>query len=181
MRAARNRQKPFIIWFTGLSGSGKSTLAGQLELLLHEKGFRTFLLDGDNVRLGLNGDLGLSPADRRENIRRVGEVAKLFLDAGITVLCAFITPYEEERRALKKKFGERIAIIHLTTPLELCRQRDPKGLYADWQKGRIKGLTGLDAPFEHSESTDVQLDTSTITADEGARSLFERLFGQPHC
>lgn len=143
------RQHPVILWFTGLSGSGKSTLADQVEQALHAAGYKTYLLDGDNIRHGLNSNIDFSEEGRRENIRRIGEVAKLFLDAGIIVLTAFISPFREDRdrvRALVKE-GEFIE-IHVDCPLEVCEQRDVKGLYARARKGEIPNFTGISSPFE---------------------------------
>jgi adenylyl-sulfate kinase len=175
MRADRKRQNPLLLWFTGLSGSGKSTVAGLLEMRLHEAGFHTFLLDGDNARSGLNRDLGLSAADRNENIRRIGEVAGLFLDAGIIPLCAFISPFQKERNALRKRFGRQFIEIHISTSLELCRERDPKGLYAQAGKGLLIGMTGLDAPYEPPEAPEITLDTAHTSPEESSRLLFTRI------
>jgi len=175
MRTHRKGQAPLLLWFTGLSGSGKSTVAGLLELSLHEAGFHTFLLDGDNIRSGLNRDLGLSPEDRRENIRRIGEVAGLFLDAGLVTLCAFISPCHTERDDLRKKFGDRFVEIHVNTPLAMCQARDPKGLYAQAKKGLLTGMTGMDAPYEPPDSPDITIDTSHLSPEACARTLFDRL------
>jgi len=175
MRADRKGQKPLLLWFTGLSGSGKSTLAGLLEMRLHEEGFHTFLLDGDNVRSGLNRDLGLSATDRNENIRRIGEVAGLFLDAGLITLCAFISPFQKERDALRKRFGRQFIEIHVSTPLDLCRERDPKGLYARSESGLLTGMTGVDAPYEAPESPEITLEASHDNPEENARQLFSRI------
>jgi len=175
MRAAQKGHPPLLLWFTGLSGSGKSTVAGLLEQRLHDEGIHTVLLDGDNVRAGLNRDLGLSPADRRENIRRIGEVAGLFVDAGLVTLCAFISPYRNEREALRERFGDRFLEIHVSTPLEVCRSRDPKGLYGKAQKGLLSGMTGLDAPYEPPDAPEMTIDTSRHTPEACARLLFDRL------
>ena len=148
-RIARNRQKPCILWFTGLSGSGKSTVANGVECRLFEMGCLTYLLDGDNVRHGLNRDLGFSDADRTENIRRIGEVSKLFVDAGAIVLTAFISPFLEDRervRALVEE-GEFIE-VYIDTPLEVCEKRDPKGLYRKARSGAIGDFTGISSPYE---------------------------------
>lgn len=175
MRAARTGHDPLLLWFTGLSGSGKSTVAGLLEMRLHEEGFHTFLLDGDNVRSGLTRDLGLSEADRRENIRRIGEVAGLFLDAGLITLCAFISPCRTERDALRKRFGSRFIEVHVSTPLEVCRNRDPKGLYARSTAGLLTGLTGVDAPYEPPLAPEIALDTTALTPEGCADAIFTRL------
>lgn len=175
MRAARKGQTPLLLWFTGLSGSGKSTVAGLVEERLHEAGFHTFLLDGDNVRSGLNRDLGLSFADRVENIRRIGEVAGLFLDAGLIPLCAFISPYRKEREALRARFKDRFVEIHLSPPLAVCQARDPKGLYAEADRGHLTGMTGVDAPYEPPLAPEIVLDTSRQSPDESARFVFDRI------
>ncbi|SCX93278.1 adenylyl-sulfate kinase [Desulfoluna spongiiphila] len=176
MRTAQKGHPPLLLWFTGLSGSGKSTVAGLLEQKLHDEGIHTALLDGDNVRAGLNRDLGLSPAHRRENIRRIGEVAGLFLEAGLVTLCAFISPSRQERDALRKTFGDRFVEIHVSTPLEVCMARDPKGLYAKAEKGLLSGMTGLDAPYEPPENPDLAIDTAPHPPEACARLLFDRLF-----
>lgn len=151
-RAAQGGQRPCVLWFTGLSGSGKSTLAGATEQILFRQGRRTYLLDGDNVRHGLNSDLGFSAADRFENIRRIGEVAKLFVDAGLIVLTAFISPYRSQRQLVRQLLepGEFIEIF-VDSPLAVCEQRDPKGLYRRARRGEIASFTGLDAPYEVPE------------------------------
>jgi len=148
-RANLNSQKPCIIWFTGLSGSGKSTIAGELEYELFQRGYRTYLLDGDNVRHALNRDLGFSDHDRKENIRRIGEVCKLFVDAGVIVLSAFISPFKEDRDGVRGLvgFGEFIEVF-VDTPLEVCEARDPKGLYKKARRGEIKEFSGIDSPYE---------------------------------
>ncbi len=160
-RAEAKGQRPAVIWFTGLSASGKSTLANALEHALFERGHHTFLLDGDNVRHGLNKDLDLSPEGRQENIRRIGEVAKLFADAGLIVVTAFISPYRSDRRMVREllKPGEFVE-VHVHAPLEVCEKRDPKGLYAKARAGEIKGFTGIDAPYEVPEHAELVIDTS---------------------
>jgi bifunctional enzyme CysN/CysC len=170
--AALKLQKPIIVWFTGLPGSGKSTIANALEMLLHQRGYHTFLLDGDNVRHGLNSDLGFTDADRVENIRRVGEVAKLMLEAGLIVICSFISPFRAERQSLRELVAPgEFAEVFVDTPLEECMRRDPKGLYAAARVGKIKNFTGLDSPYEPPEAPDVQ-----ITSEEGAAEAAERIF-----
>jgi bifunctional enzyme CysN/CysC len=175
-RTRLNGHRPAILWFTGLSGSGKSTIANILERELHAHGAHTYMLDGDNVRHGLNRDLGFTDADRVENIRRVGEVAKLFVDAGAIVLCSFISPFRAERNMVRELVarGEFIE-VHVDTPLEVCMQRDPKGLYARALEGKIKHFTGLDSPYEPPEAPEVVLDTSRATAEEAARLILEAL------
>jgi bifunctional enzyme CysN/CysC len=138
-----------VIWFTGLSGSGKSTLANALEVALHERGVHTYLLDGDNVRLGLNQDLGFSAQDRRENIRRIAEVARLMLDAGLVVMTAFISPFERDRDMARVLIGPQDFLeVYVSAPLEVCEQRDVKGLYKLARAGKISQMTGVDSPYE---------------------------------
>jgi adenylyl-sulfate kinase len=157
-RARRKGQKPCILWFTGLSGSGKSTIADALETRLAEMGYHTYLLDGDNIRHGLNKDLGFSDEDRTENIRRIGEAAKLFVDAGIIVLTAFISPFRSDRGMVREIVQENEFLeIYVDTPLEVCEERDPKGLYAKARRGEIKNFTGLDSPYEPPEAPEVHL------------------------
>lgn len=148
-RCKLNGQKPFVIWLTGLSGSGKSTLANALEFYLFEIGHRCYLLDGDNVRHGLNRDLGFDQPARIENIRRIGEVAKLLVDAGLIVITAFISPYREDRDMVRKMYEEgEFVEVYLDVPLEVCEQRDPKGLYKKAREGKIQDFTGIDSPYE---------------------------------
>lgn len=148
-RERLNGHKGRVIWFTGLSASGKSTLANALEMALHARGRRTYVLDGDNVRLGLNRDLGFAEADRVENIRRVAEVAKLMMDAGLIVMVAFISPFRQDREAARQSIGEdNFVEIHMSTPLEVCEARDPKGLYKKARRGEVLNMTGIDSPYE---------------------------------
>jgi adenylyl-sulfate kinase len=150
-RSTQKKQHPFILWFTGLSGSGKSTIAGAVERRLFDMGCHTYLLDGDNVRYGLNKDLGLSDGDRIENIRRIGEVSNLFIDAGLVVLTAFISPFRSDRRMVRDLVGDSEFIeVHVDTPLATCEKRDPKGLYQKARKGEIKNFTGIDSEYENS-------------------------------
>jgi bifunctional enzyme CysN/CysC len=165
-RAQLKKQRPCILWFTGLSGAGKSTIANRLEGKLAEIGRHTYLLDGDNVRLGLNKDLGFTAADRVENIRRVGEVAKLFVDAGLIVLCSFISPFREERAAVRRLVDDGQFIeIFVDAPLEICAARDPKGLYAKSRRGELPNFTGIDSPYERPENPEIVLDTTSVDAD----------------
>jgi bifunctional enzyme CysN/CysC len=159
-------QKPAVLWFTGLSGSGKSTIANLVERKLFAEGRHTYLLDGDNVRHGLNRDLGFTDADRVENIRRVGEVAKLFADSGLIVLVSFISPFRSERRMARDLLqpGEFIEVF-VDTPIELCMQRDPKGLYEKARAGQIKNFTGVDSPYEAPESAEIILRTAEQKAE----------------
>ncbi|HXS26535.1 MAG TPA: adenylyl-sulfate kinase, partial [Steroidobacteraceae bacterium] len=161
-----------ILWFTGLSGSGKSTIANLVEKELHSHGVHTYLLDGDNVRHGLNRDLGFTDADRVENIRRVGEVARLFVDAGLIVLCSFISPFRAERRMVRELVGEgEFVEIFVDTPIEECVRRDPKGLYARAQAGKIKNFTGIDSPYEVPEQAELVISTHDLSAEEAARRV----------
>ena len=174
VRMSQKRQTPRILWFTGLSGSGKSTVANALERLLFIAGRHTYLLDGDNVRHGLNRDLGFTDADRVENIRRVGEVAKLMLDAGLIVLVSFISPFRAERDMVRRMVGEEEFVeIFVDTPLAVCESRDPKGLYSRARAGEIKNFTGLDSPYEAPENPEVRLDTTNLSPEEAARLIIE--------
>ena len=163
-----------VIWFTGLSGSGKSTLANLLEHELHLKGLHTYVLDGDNLRSGLNKDLDFTESDRNENLRRIAEVAKLFVDAGIIVLAAFITPFEEDRRKIKQIIGEAdFDHIYVDCPLEVCEQRDVKGLYAKARAGEIKNFTGINSPFELPLENDLVIHSAVETQQESLAKLME--------
>jgi bifunctional enzyme CysN/CysC len=175
-RAHLKHQRPCIVWFTGLSASGKSTIAKRVEAHLHAAGHHTYMLDGDNVRHGLNNNLGFTDADRVENIRRVGEVAKLFVDAGLIVLCAFISPFRAERRMVRDLVAEGEFIeVFVDTPIEECRRRDPKGLYAKADQGTLKNFTGVDSPYEPPEHPDMVLRTREHRADELAGMVVEHL------
>jgi len=162
LRSERKGHKPFCIWLTGLSGSGKSTLANALEVALFDAGRHTYLLDGDNVRHGLNRDLGMSDEDRKENIRRVGEVARLMVDAGLVVITAFISPFQADRDEVRALFepGE-FHEVYVHAPLEKCEERDPKGLYKKARAGLIKDFTGIDSPYEAPLKPELALDTHT--------------------
>ncbi len=165
-----------ILWFTGLPGSGKSTIANIVERELHAQGAHTYLLDGDNVRHGLSRDLGFTDADRVENIRRVGEVAKLFVDAGMIVLCSFISPFRAERRMVRELMGEGEFIeVYVDTALDECIRRDPKGLYARAQAGNIKNFTGIDSPYEPPEAAEVVIRTDQHSAEEAAQRVIDEL------
>tara|TARA_B110000902_G_scaffold51142_1_gene58812 strand:- start:473 stop:1069 length:597 start_codon:yes stop_codon:yes gene_type:complete len=168
-RLKNNGHQAKVIWLVGLSGSGKSTLAGNIETVLHQKGYKTYLLDGDNVRLGLNNDLGFSSKDRTENIRRIAEVARLFNEAGIIVLSAFISPLESDRNQARELIGvENFIEIFVHCPLHICEKRDVKGLYAKARKGLIPNFTGIDAPFESPKQPDLTISTE---AEAPAASL----------
>jgi|TARA_B110000263_G_C15120574_1_gene424146 adenylylsulfate kinase len=151
-----------IIWFTGLSASGKSTIANALDLELNKRGLRTYILDGDNVRMRLNKDLGFSPESRKENIRRISEVAKLFADSGTIVMTAFISPYREDRKSAREVIGSDYVEVFVNTPVEECINRDPKGLYKKAIAGEIKGFTGIDAPYEEPLNPEINLKNLSI-------------------
>ena len=175
-REKLNGHKPAVLWFTGLSGSGKSTIANLVEHRLYERGVRTFLLDGDNVRHGLNRDLGFADADRVENIRRVGEVAKLFTEAGLIVLCSFISPFRAERRMIRELLPEgEFLEVFVDTPIEECMKRDPKGLYAKAVKGEIANFTGVTSPYELPENPEIVLETALMEPVESADRLIDEL------
>ena len=173
-RAQLNAQKPALLWFTGLSGAGKSTIADQLEKKLHALGKHTFVLDGDNVRHGLNRDLGFTEADRVENIRRVSEVAKLFVEAGLITLVSFISPFRAEREMARDLVapGEFIEIF-VNTPLETCEQRDPKGLYKKARRGELQNFTGLDSPYEPPENPELTLNARSESASDLADRIID--------
>ncbi len=168
------KQRAKLIWFTGLSGSGKSTLAVQLEAQLHAQGFKTYLLDGDNIRLGLNSDLSFSDEARIENIRRIGEVSKLMLDAGIIVLSAFISPFQADRDQVRKIVGSGNYIeVFVDTPIEVCEQRDVKGLYKKARAGEVKNFTGIDSPYERPENPDIIIPTHQLNVNESLTLLMK--------
>ncbi|MGG1688265.1 adenylyl-sulfate kinase [Pseudalkalibacillus sp. NRS-1564] len=164
--------KGAVLWFTGLSGSGKSTISVELENALHAAGVHTYRLDGDNVRHGLNADLGFSDADRIENMRRIGEVSRLFVDAGLMTLAAFISPFQQERDKIRGLFRDKEFIeIYVKASVETCENRDPKGLYAKARKGEIRQFTGIDAPYEAPVSPELTIDTETETIEEAVQLI----------
>jgi adenylylsulfate kinase len=167
-------QKPLLIWFTGLSGSGKSTLAVQLEAMLYDRGFKTYLLDGDNIRTGLNRDLTFTEDGRVENIRRIGEVGKLMLDAGLVVLSAFISPFEADRNQVKKIAGaENYFEVFVDTSLEICEQRDVKGLYKKARAGEVKNFTGIDSPYEKPTKPNIVIETSKTSIEDATERIYK--------
>ena len=173
-RLKNNGHQAKVIWLVGLSGSGKSTLAGNIEAILHQKGYKTYLLDGDNVRLGLNNDLGFSSTDRTENIRRIAEVARLFNEAGIIVLSAFISPLASDRAQAQRLIGsENFIEIFIDCPLHVCEKRDVKGLYAKARKGLIPNFTGIDAPFENPKQPDLTVNTETDPPELSLKKLLD--------
>lgn len=170
------RQRGAVLWFTGLSGAGKSTVARRVEKKLYDMGHLTYVLDGDNIRFGLNKDLGFSPADRKENIRRVGEVAKLFADAGIITMTAFISPYREDRDMVRRLLPEGDFIeIYVACPLAECERRDVKGLYKKARAGEIKEFTGISAPYEEPLAPELVLETHRESVEESANKVIAYL------
>ncbi|MEY0287661.1 MULTISPECIES: adenylyl-sulfate kinase [Providencia] len=166
LRESNNGHKGAVLWFTGLSGSGKSTLAGAIEHQLTSMGMKTYLLDGDNIRHGLCRDLGFNEADRQENIRRVGEVAKLMVDAGLIVATAFISPFQADRQKVRDLFEpEQFFELYVDTPVSICEQRDPKGLYQQAREGKIKQFTGIDSPYEIPQHPELRLDGQQPISD----------------
>lgn len=174
-KVLKNGHKPAVLWFTGLSGSGKSTLANAVEVLLHRRSCQTHLLDGDNVRMGLNKDLGFKPWERKENIRRISEVAKLFADAGSLVCTAFISPYRDDRDSARAVMGDKFIEIYVKAPLEICEKRDPKGLYKKARSGEIPNFTGISAPYEEPLNSEITVDTSQDSLEECANMVIEYL------
>ena len=175
-RNQQNNHKSVVLWFTGLSGSGKSTLAHAVEEELHQMGCRTFVLDGDNVRHGLSGDLSFSDKDRKENLRRIGEVSKLFIEAGTIVFAAFISPFREERRKVRSMMphGDFIE-IYVECPIEVCESRDVKGLYQKARGGEINQFTGISSPYEAPETQELTVNTSKETLKESTTKILKLL------
>ncbi len=171
-----NDHQSGVIWFTGLSASGKSTIAHTVEKRLYEKEIRTYVLDGDNIRHGLNSDLGFSVEDRNENIRRISEVAKLLMDAGVLVLCAFITPYENEREQIMQLIGaDNVLMVYVQCSLETCEKRDPKGLYKKARQGIIQHYTGVSAPYEIPRNPAIILNSQWQTLEESVQILLKHI------
>ncbi|MEH7238315.1 adenylyl-sulfate kinase [Bacillus sp. JJ1562] len=178
-RQSLNDHKSLIIWFTGLSGSGKSTLANAVEKILYSEGIRTYLLDGDNIRHGINNNLGFSSQDRKENIRRIAEVGKLFVDAGIIVLVAVISPYAEDRAAARNIFGKDEFIeVFVNCPLNECEARDPKGLYKKARTGEIQNFTGISQPYEEPESPEIIVDSVNSSLSESTNQVYQYIKGK---
>lgn len=175
-RAKQKKQRPFLLWLTGLSGSGKSTIANALEQELFKLDHHSYILDGDNVRHGLNKDLGFSDEDRVENIRRIAEMSKLFVDAGMIVVTAFISPFKSERQLARDLLedGEFVE-VYVKAPLDVCEERDPKGLYKKARQGEIKNFTGIDSPYEEPASPELVLDNAANTVEENVAKIIEYL------
>lgn len=164
--------RSLVVWFTGLSGSGKSTLANMVEKKLFDLGIHTFSLDGDNIRKGLNSNLGFTREDRKENLRRISEVAKLFVDSGTVVIASFISPLQADREAIKKTISnEDFVEVYVNTPLEVCEERDVKGLYKKARAGEIKNFTGIDAPYEAPQNPDIEVKTNEEEAEKSAERI----------
>jgi adenylylsulfate kinase len=177
-----HQHKAFLIWFTGLSGSGKSTIANALELKLNNLHVSTYSLDGDNIRLGINKDLTFSPEDRTENIRRIAEIANLFVDAGIVTLASFVSPYSKDRENIRNTVGAKNYIeVYVNTSLDECERRDVKGLYKKAREGEIKNMTGITAPYEIPQNPDLEIDTIKESVEESVDKIFKylekRLYG----
>ena len=172
-RERQNEHKGHVLWFTGLSGSGKSTVASAVERKLHQQGIRTFILDGDNVRTGLNSDLDFSAASREENIRRIAHVSALLKDAGLVVLSAFVSPYQKDRDFVRESAQGDFSEIFISTPLEVCEQRDVKGLYAKARAGQISNFTGVSAPFEEPTNPELDVPTHELSIDQATAMVVD--------
>lgn len=171
-REKRNGHKGCVLWFTGLSGSGKSTIANAVAKQLFDQGFQTYSLDGDNVRQGLNNNLSFSPQDRTENIRRIAEVAHLMVDAGLIVTASFVSPYEKDRNTAKKIIGNTTFVeVFVSTPIEVCEQRDVKGLYAKARAGEIVDFTGVNAPYQAPKNPHIEVNTATMSLDQAVKHI----------
>lgn len=178
-RNSLNKHKSLLIWFTGLSGSGKSTLANLLEVELFKREMHTYLLDGDNVRLGLNKDLSFSQEDRTENLRRIGEISKLMVDAGLITIAAFISPFIKDRQHVKEILGENNFLeIFISTPLAECIKRDVKGLYQKAISGEIKEFTGISSPYEKPENPDLEINAAVISKEEALNLILEKVLNK---
>jgi adenylyl-sulfate kinase len=178
-REKLNGHKGKVLWFTGLSGSGKSTIAAEVHRMLNEQGIHSYMLDGDNIRLGINKDLDFTDEGRNENIRRISEIAKLFVDAGTVVLTSFISPFIAERAKAKEIIGaEDFVEVFVNCPLEVCEQRDVKGLYARARKGEIKHFTGIDSPYEAPENADIEVHSDQHTVEECTLDIYQNIQNQ---
>jgi len=175
-RRKANNQNSFLMWFTGLSGSGKSTIANVVEQRLQEQGIKTYTLDGDNIRKGINNDLSFSPEDRTENIRRIAEVAYLMVDAGLVVLAAFVSPYKKDRDNIKKIVKDvNFVEVYINTSVEECERRDVKGLYKKARAGEIKNMTGISAPYEAPENPDIEINTEKESIEQAVEKILEHI------
>lgn len=175
-RRLKNNHKSFLIWFTGLSGSGKSTIANLVEQQLFEKGIKTYTLDGDNIRKGINNDLTFSPEDRTENIRRIAEIANLMVDAGLIVLAAFVSPYKKDRENVKNIVkNSNFVEVFINTSVEECERRDVKGLYKKARAGEIKNMTGISAPYEAPEQPDIEIKTEEVSVKEAVKQIINHI------
>ena len=173
-RSKGNNHKPILIWFTGLSGSGKSTIANLVEYALFNEGIKTYSLDGDNIRKGINNDLSFSPKDRMENIRRIAEIANLMIDAGLVVLAAFVSPYKKDREKIRTIVKDvNFVEIYVNTSLEECERRDVKGLYKKARLGEIKNMTGISAPYEAPENPDIEIDTEKENIEDSVKRIVD--------
>ncbi|WP_340076214.1 adenylyl-sulfate kinase [Leptobacterium sp. I13] len=178
-RNKKNEHNSFLIFFTGLSGSGKSTLANILEQRLFKEGINTYVLDGDNIRQGINNDLSFTPEDRTENIRRIAEISKLFIDAGVIVLATFVSPYKKDREFIRKTVGtDTFVEVFVNTSIEECEKRDVKGLYKKVREGKIENMTGISAPYEVPETPEVEIRTDTKTVEESVDLLYDAIKGK---
>lgn len=175
-RIKSNNHNAFLIWFTGLSGSGKSTIANAVEQKLHQQGIKTYILDGDNIRKGINSDLSFDPKDRAENIRRIAEIANLMIDAGIVVLAAFVSPYKKDRDNIRTIVKDvNFVEIYINTSIDECERRDVKGLYKKAREGEIKNMTGISAPYEAPEMPDVEIKTKEMTIEESSDLIIKHI------
>lgn len=174
-RRKLTNQKNKVIWLTGLSGSGKSTIASHLEKELFDKNIRCYILDGDNIRHGLNSDLGFSSPERTENIRRIAEVSKLFHDSGTTCIVSFISPFESDRAKAKKLIGQDFIEVYVKCGIEICKNRDPKGLYKLVSQNKIRNFTGIDSPYESPKNPDIVLNTSLLKVDECVKKILDHI------
>lgn len=175
-RAEQKQQKPVVLWFTGLSGSGKSTIANAVDEMLNRNDNHTYLLDGDNIRMGLNKGLGFNEEDRIENIRRIGEVCKLFADSGLIVLSAFVSPFAKDRAQVRElQRNQEFIEIFVDTPLEICEQRDPKGLYKKAREGAIANFTGISSPYEPPSKPEIHIKTAEMSIEDAAQQVIDYL------